>query len=308
MLFCSDMLNLAEFKGLCDPDTAKLPTVAYFHENQITYPARFDGEKDLHFGFTNFTTALAADQVWFNSAFHRESFLGGLKELLGRMPDYSPREKVSEIREKSFVRPQGIHPLPPRPQRPPGAPHILWAARWEHDKNPEMFFHALAILIERGLDFKVSVIGQQFEETPKIFEETRELLGDRVVNWGYQNTRESYAAALNEADIVVSTADHEFFGVGIVEAIAAGAYPLLPNRLAYPEILAPEYVARSEIFFYDGSPEDLVTNLEQLIRSTIEGELWNRGAARPGEAMERFEWKRLAPDLDEALETLVHPS
>lgn len=34
-LFCSDMLNLAEFFGLCPESVARLPAIAYFHENQL---------------------------------------------------------------------------------------------------------------------------------------------------------------------------------------------------------------------------------------------------------------------------------
>ena len=82
VLFCSDMLNLAEFVGLSGAAVQALPRVVYFHENQLTYPVRHASERDYQFGMTNITTCLAADQVWFNSAFHRDSFLEAVEVFL----------------------------------------------------------------------------------------------------------------------------------------------------------------------------------------------------------------------------------
>lgn len=169
VVFCSDMLALAEFRGLADPSVARLPAVIYFHENQLTYPCRDSRERDYHFAFTNFTAACAADRVWFNSAFHRDEFLTALREFLARMPDYQPLEEVDRIREKSDVRSPGIAAFSARGARPTGPLRILWAARWEHDKAPETFFAAARVLANRNVDFRISVIGQSFRETPAIF-------------------------------------------------------------------------------------------------------------------------------------------
>jgi len=222
LIFCSDMLNLAEFRGLVEPSVAALPAIVYFHENQLTYPVRQEAERDLHFAFTNMTTALAAREVWFNSAFHRDSFLRGLADMLGRMPDSNMPDKVDLIRARSQLRPQGIRPVTPRHERSPGPPHLLWVARWEHDKNPELFFEVLRKLVDEGADFRVSVLGESFADSPEVFSTAPAWLGDRIANWGYRESREEYEEILRQADIVVSTADHEFFGVGIVEAAAAG--------------------------------------------------------------------------------------
>ena len=234
VIFCSDMLNLAEFRGLCPPVIQALPSIAYFHENQLTYPVRHESELDYHFVFTNLTTALAATQVWFNSAFHRDQWLVALPAFLKRMPDYQPLAAVDQIAAKASVVHPGIEPMPARGARREGPLRILWSARWEHDKNPEAFFSAIEKLEAAGVPFRLSVLGEQFRDQPAVFDRARDLFADHIDRWGYQPSREAYVKALLDADVVVSTADHEFFGISVVEAIAAGAYPLLPERLAYP--------------------------------------------------------------------------
>ena len=153
VLFCSDMLDLAAFYGLAPAELRALPAVAYFHENQLTYPVRCESERDNHFGYTIMTTALAATRAWFNSAFNRDSFLEALPAFLNRMPDYQPLEVIERIRAKSEIQPQGIREMPPRGERTPGPLRILWAARWEHDKNPGVFERALDRLVVTGLEF-----------------------------------------------------------------------------------------------------------------------------------------------------------
>lgn len=305
LLFCSDMLNLAEFRGLAPEPAASLPAIVYFHENQLTYPVRQESERDLHFAFTHLTTALAARQVWFNSAFHRDSFLEALAGLLARMPDYRMLDKIDQVRARSYVRPQGISPMPPRGKRPPGPPHILWVARWEHDKAPELFFEALRQLVERNVDFRVSVLGQAFGDCPDVFKTAPAWLGDRIDRWGFQETREDYVRTLGAADIVVSTADHEFFGVGIAEAVAAGAYPLLPDRLAYPEIISQERIERASDFFYDGTLGGLVTALLSRIELINEDRLWGDDHRRAARAVDQYLWPRLGPALDDALQEVA---
>ncbi|MFW6065762.1 MAG: tRNA-queuosine alpha-mannosyltransferase domain-containing protein, partial [Planctomycetota bacterium] len=237
VIFCSDMLELAAFRGLAPPKLRNIPAVVYFHENQLTYPVRNESQRDLHFGLSNMNSTLAAEAVWFNSDYHRGEFLSALERTLKTMPDFVPQEAVELISEKSSVQHPGVEEFPSRGQRPPGPLRIAWAARWEHDKRPRDFFDALVELAEKGVDFRLSVLGEQFREHPKVFDQARERFADRIDHWGYQSRRD-YRRALMSADVFVSTAGHEFFGIAAVEAISAGAFPLLPNRLSYPELLA----------------------------------------------------------------------
>ena len=42
-----------------------------------------------------------------------------------------------------------------------------------------------------------------------------------VDQWGYLESHQQYQQALAKTDVFVSTARHEFFGISVVEAIAA---------------------------------------------------------------------------------------
>ncbi|MBU8932799.1 MAG: DUF3524 domain-containing protein [candidate division Zixibacteria bacterium] len=300
VLFCSDMLNLAEFLGLVDPCLKKLPRVTYFHENQLTYPARHQQERDLQFALTNFTTALAATEVWFNSKFHQDSFLTGIRDFLRRMPDYQPVNLIDTIEAKSSVHCPGVDSFDPCGPRKPGPLRILWAARWEYDKSPESFFRAIELLDKRDANFRLSVIGPQFQQVPPVFEEARDLFSDVIDRWGYQQDRADYEAALMESDVFVSTAEHEFFGISAVEAIAAGAYPLLPNRLAYPELIDCD---DPDEFFYDGSPSALAECLTTLAqRAASDNDIWQSQPDRARRSVGRFQWDEVTTGLDDAIE------
>ena len=301
LLFCSDMLDLAAFRGLAPASIHQLPAVVYFHENQLTYPVQVEKERDLHFGLTNLTTALAADEVWFNSGFHRDEFLGALPKLLKRMADYQPLEAVEWIRGKSQVHPQGIESAPARDDRRPGPLRILWAARWEFDKGPEAFFAALEAARAAGVVFRLNVVGERFRRVPEIFAMAERSFAGWIDRWGYQASREAYLEALAASDVVVSTAHHEFFGISVAEAVAAGCYPLLPERLAYPELLAGVDPDRRRDFFYDGSTEALASRLGDLAGSLAAGDLWQGDPGLARRAVEGFAWPALVPRLDEAL-------
>ena len=49
----------------------------------------------------------------------------------------------------------------------------------------------------------------------EIFEEAFSCIREHIVHWGYQQSRQEYVNVLKNADVAVSTAEHEFFGVSM---------------------------------------------------------------------------------------------
>jgi glycosyltransferase involved in cell wall biosynthesis len=243
-LLCSTYVDVAALRGLLPAGLRTLPIYTYFHENQFAYPVTAESERDLHFAITNLTTALASDRLAFNSAYNRETFLAGCRELFARSADLRLDGVEAAILAKSVILPPGqdfsvIDAAPP-PEKREGAPVIVWNQRWEHDKNPEEFFAALFELAGRGSEFRLVVLGESFRATPPIFAEARQRLAGQILHFGFADSPADYAAWLKCGDLVVSTANHEFFGIAVVEAVRAGCRPLLPNRLAYPEYFPGE--------------------------------------------------------------------
>jgi glycosyltransferase involved in cell wall biosynthesis len=221
------------------------------------------------------------------------------------MPDHQPADAIDRIRQKSHIHPPGVGPWPERGQRRSGPLRILWAARWEHDKNPEDLFRALRILKARGIAFRVSVLGEQFRASPDVFAQAHSDFADQIDCWGYQEHRSDYTAALGRADVFVSTANHEFFGLSAVEATLAGAWPVLPRRLAYPEVFDGSNGDEPVPFFYDGTPEALAENLADAAQELTRGmSLYDR-ARDLRQQLKRFEWPILAPRLDDAIEQMA---
>lgn len=238
LVFASTFVNLAEFRGLAGPAIAAVPAIVYFHENQLVYPNRHTADWDYQFPLTNITSALSAECCLFNTHWNLDRFTAEIPGFVRAFPDHRPTGLAESIAEKSRVLAPPFDPAafdaPPllRGERC----RIVWPHRWEHDKDPESFFRAVSQLAAEGLDFEIAVAGQSFRETAGVMREAAESLGDRLVHCDEPKTRAEYAALLASADVAVSTAVNEFFGIAMLEACYAGCTPVVPDRLAYPEL------------------------------------------------------------------------
>ena len=304
-LVCTDMLDLATLKGLVNQRLP--PTVLYFHENQFAYPNRAPKDDDLHYRFTNLTSALAADEAWFNSAFNRDSMLAGIEQTLNRFPDYRPLHAIDSINKKSIIQSPGVEVATSQTTGDKSADaaapiKILWAARWEHDKGPNQLLEVLDQLVDKKVDFLISVVGQQYARQPPAFKEIQTRHHQRIRLWGFV-PREQYKQALIESDLFLSTANHEFFGLSFVEAVAAGCCPVLPNRLVYPQLISS--VEGSDRLLFRSSKQ-----AANIIASIADGKECLGDIPRQLQICfsRRYCWAKRAQEMDAQLMRLVSES
>ncbi|MCK5322565.1 MAG: DUF3524 domain-containing protein [Desulfobulbaceae bacterium] len=286
-ILCSTFVDVATFRALAPSWVCNVPVLTYFHENQFAYPVQSEDERDFHFALTNYTTALASDRIAFNSRYNLDSFLDGVSGILKKSSDMKLVDQDKAIRAKSMVLYPGMDFLEideEKEKQGEDLPVIVWNHRWEHDKNPEAFFHALFEMDRHGEEFGLIVLGQSFSREPSVFEEARQRLDHRIIHFGYAESKREYVKWLKRGDIAVSTASHEFYGMAVIEAVRAGCRPLLPARLSYPELFTSD-------FLYDDT--ELAS---RLISELKKGRLSSKEAIS---MTEKFSWARLTEKYEE---------
>lgn len=301
-IVASDMLDLAGFLSLSRPKSDSVATAVYFHENQLTYPWSStdkdkNNQRDNHYKFINYTSALSADICLFNSNYHKNSFLEALPAFLKLFPDHKNLNTVDKIIKKSQVLPlgldlQGLNINKMEATKEKSSPILLWNHRWEYDKNPTTFFTALFKLKDRNTNFKLVVLGEELSKRPPIFDEAKKRLKNEILHWGFCEKRTDYIQWLWNADILPVTSNQDFFGGSIIEAVYCNTIPLLPKRLAYPE-----HFPDNSSFYYENEGE-FVEKLATLINKCdekYEGKLQS--------LVEKYDWKNLIGIYDGVFKT-----
>ncbi len=294
LVLATDMLDIATFRGL---SPVKVPVIAYFHENQLAYPwSATDPDtqlkRDRRYMWINLTSAMAADQVWFNSIYNQRSFTTNIKQFLKAFPDHH-NFNIDNLVQKSRVVPLGLELtdlISTEKIVQNKVPVFLWNHRWEYDKNPELFFNTLMTLKEKGLDFQVCVLGEHTHKYPPIFDVAREKLAERLLHFGPVKSRKEYIQWVSKCDILPVTNNQDFFGISVVEAIAAGVTPILPRGLAYEEYVEEH---KYEELYYS-SAQQLLEKCSNLltIKNSFQSEM----------DVSNYDWKQMI-DLYDCLFT-----
>ena len=299
LILTTDMLNLPVFQSLVQP---KCPIIIYFHENQFTYPwspkdKDVELHRDKHYGFINYSSALSASHVYFNSKFHLDSFFIGLEDFLRQFPDYREIQNIDNIRNKSSVLNLGMDlkkfALHKIKKCSKDLPLLLWNHRWEYDKNPEAFFNAIFKLSNMGYKFELAILGQEFNNELSCFTNARESLKKHLIHFGYIKSFKEYARLLWKADILPVCSNHDFFGGSIMEAVYCDTIPLLPNRLTYPDLFK---INENPNLFYENENQ-FINKLGIFIENFIEIRKQNLS-----EISKEYDWLNIVKKYDDEFE------
>ncbi|MEP0072494.1 MAG: DUF3524 domain-containing protein, partial [Marinomonas sp.] len=235
----------------------------YFHENQFSYPKNSQQQGLVEMQMVTLYSALSADLCVFNSQFNQDSFFHGARALLKKLPDYVSPDWLDSTQEASQVLPvplsrdlianrlntdvkasDKVEKVSDRKER---KLKLVWSARWEYDKGPDRLLAILEEMESRGLDYQIAILGEQFRSIPEEFEKIKTHFSHHISRFGYAESREEYLAILASADMVLSTALHEFQGLSVLEAVALGCVPVLPNRQVYPELFGQDFLYKSDL-------------------------------------------------------------
>ena len=298
LIIATSMTDLSTLRGFV-PSLTNISTIVYVHENQFAYPSSGKEFSSVEPQITSIYTALACDKLVFNSQYNRSTFISGTQSLLKKMPDQVPKGLVDLIKQKSSV----LHvPISDesfiKSAAKSGPLQIVWNHRWEWDKGPELLNQALEKLVTTDINFVMHIVGQKFRYVPEIFDQIKQKYHQNIGYFGYIESKAEYQKLLQQSDVVLSTALHDFQGIAILEGVAAGCVPVVPDRLAYPELFEQQYCYSEE----DNETDNLVAMLANLANKKERDIFPN-----PPE-VSHISWQELKEDYQQLLKLGVSPS
>ena len=243
ILLTTDMCDLAQLKGLLPASWHGVKCVVMFHENQVTFPwSPTDRDpqvgRDLAYSYINMSSALAADQVWFNSTHHRDVFLKAVDLWMSKMPKPRLQQTAARIAARSHVVRLGLNFEGWDNLKSDGAtswtdcqvPLLLWNQRWSWDKGTDSWMDLVHGILEQDIPAKFVVLGESKGRLPDGWEAMRDKMGSRCLQWGFANSKANYVQWLWRSTVAPLAPKQEYFGLAMVEAMRCGVMHGCRNR------------------------------------------------------------------------------
>jgi len=289
LIIATSMTDLSTLYALY-PNLTNIPSILYFHENQFAYPANHNQKGLLEIQLKTIYAAMVADQLVFNSDYNQKTFLQGVSQFCLKMPDGLPAHLCHELKAKSNTLAVPIaddcQPLSNK-TKPNQNLVVVWNHRWEHDKGPNTLLEVLRLCTNYP-HIKFHIMGQQFRSKPPAMQEIIEKHAAQCLSIGFVESRDQYINVLQHADVVLSTALHDFQGIAMLEAVACGCTPIAPNRLVYPELYPPENL-------FPSAPEQPKHEAQSIVALLMNPQKLRQNPIH-------CQWQQLQPDYTQLLE------
>ena len=126
---------------------------------------------------------------------------------------------------------------------------IIFPTRFHWEKGADTFLEMAQIIGDEYPNVRFDITGGGYSERksdkPWIMAKYRAVkkqLGEKRLRYIVNLDKTMYYQILNEASIVWSSALQENFGISILESMALGVIPVLPNRCSYPYLYPKDYL------------------------------------------------------------------
>jgi len=248
LLFTSEAMNLADLFRLV-PRLSKLPSVVYFHSNQLP---TVDEPKQTPHDLVNLNTATACNEIWFNSLFHLKTFLARASAMVQRHPELATRNPMRDLTAKAHVIYPPIdlgvlHELQ-NDKSIKREPRLIFVET--RDADVALLNAALVELDRRGEEYRLVTVGPVEHLRPDVQRSTISEYDEA-----------GQVRAILSAGLLASTRNNATCDHHSIRALAGGCWPVVPMDGVYPELLPEPLHPRC---LHDRTVEQFATRLQDM--------------------------------------------
>jgi glycosyltransferase involved in cell wall biosynthesis len=289
VVIATDLMQQGDFYTLQQKHFQNTAKIFFAHEHQFVPANGSTYDKDKNVKFSNIVSALCVDKCFFLSPSSMNEFISGIREYLNEAHVRSIEAKSESI--DLGVEFSALERY--KSEKSTDCATVLWNHRLGNERNPLPFFRALKGLSAEGLNFRVIIAADI--STDEVSSELQSIigqLGDKVIHAGFVKGRRKLAKLCWKSNISVSTSLAESFGLSVAESIYCKCWPVLPNRLTYPQFIPDQYHGDH---LYNGD-EDLIAKLRWAIMNFrgLKTDVLQKRIAE-------YSWEKIAPKWDEAV-------
>jgi len=272
ILFLEDRDSASDLLRLYYPIFGVVPIIFFQHTSHSCIPRQHKGISGDLFRMSEFANFVAAAEVWLGSKSHRDIILNSAGHLFTedflRMIERKIRIIALGLDMDEICPPQVVDPI-----------RVIFPYRMNADKGLPEFLRYAVLLQAKDPTAEFFVRN----DSKRFCEEFRRAI--RNVTFFSPLPREEFFNLARRCNVIFSAANLETFGLAVLECVACGAYPILPDRLSYSEIFASH-------------PEILYKDIDEAVEMTLAA----RGKIFDNSFVSKYLWKNLAGYWQSALE------